>query len=313
MDRIDGTRATAPDGRKTFRAPRSVIAAAALALAVAVVASVAGVRALRASTATSITLNPASVAQVYYKPTPITITINAANLKGSGLTPVSGYQYAIQWDPNVLRWVSGPGLAPPAAMPSCAKTVIQVVTPTPWPTGFVPTYTPTHTSTATATNTPVPGSTNTPTPTFTPYVQPTLTPTRTATPTPSGYISVACNTLVYATPVAASGLLDTYVFQPIATAQAHTPLNVLNVLALNFYGTPVVPPVTSSGGEVNLVACHDVSGDGKVTLTDLIIVAAHYNTKVGDAGYVPLYDVNSDGKINLTDLIILAAAYNLTC
>ena len=313
MDRSDGTHATAPEGRTKHRAPRRALAAAAVSLAVVAAGVAVGARALRAAVNPSITVSPAYVAEVYYKPTPITITVNAANLKGAGLTPVSGYQYGIQWNPKVLQWMSGPSSSAPPAMPMCSKSIDLVLTPTPWPTGFVPPYTATNTVTATATDTPLAGSTNTPTPTFTPWAPPTITPTRTATATPGGYIGVACATLSNVTPVAASGVLETYTFRPIATAPATTPLTIINALMVDFYGSPIIPATTSTGGTVAMVACHDVNGDGRVTLADLIIVAGHYGTQTGDPGYVALYDVNSDGRINLSDLIIEAAAYNLYC
>lgn len=306
-DRSTDAFARTPRAEAGHRRLRRWLAGLVLVAVVGSVAVAIGASTLRAAVAPSVSVSPASVAQLYYKPTPITITINAANLSGSGQTPVSGYQYGLQWNPAVLQWLSGPDVGPgtptPAPIMSCLRQVSTAVTPTTVPTGFVPTYTPTSTDTPTPSNTP---SAGTPTVTRTP----TLSPTPTATP--GGYIQVSCASLSNATPSAA-GVIGTYKFLPLATAPASSPLNLINVKLLNFFATPVVPGPVITGGSVNLVACHDVNGDGKVTLSDLIIVAAHYGAVLGGPNYVPLYDVNSDGRINLTDLIILAAAYGLIC
>jgi hypothetical protein len=52
----------------------------------------------------------------------------------------------------------------------------------------------------------------------------------------------------------------------------------------------------------------DVNDDGRVDLTDLVLVARHYGTVLGDPGYNYLYDLNGDGRIDLIDLAAVARA-----
>ena len=196
------------------RARAQVLVAVFLTIAMAV-GAVMGIRGLSAATNSSISVDPASTSRLWYKPTPITITINSSNFSGAGQTPISGYQYALTWNPAVVQWVSGPNVGPgtpvPPAILPCSQVMFSASTPTPWPTGFVPTYTPTNTNT--------PGA-GTPTNTR------TITPTPSLTPTPAGYIKVACASLSQATPVA-NGVIGTFTFRPIATGAASTGLGLI--------------------------------------------------------------------------------------
>jgi len=210
-----------------------------------------GARALRADTAPSVAVNPALVAELYSQPTPITITINASGLSGAGLTPVGAYQYGLEWNPAVLQWLSGPDVGPGTPTPQpVLPGCMQIVTtwglmPTPWPTGFVPTDTPTPTDT--------PGA-------GTPTDSPTPTSSPAPTNTPGGYIQVACVTLPGAPTPLASGVLGTFTFRPLATAQASSALNLLNVKLVDAAGEYVTPGPVVSSGVVNLLA--DTDGDG---------------------------------------------------
>jgi parallel beta-helix repeat protein len=53
----------------------------------------------------------------------------------------------------------------------------------------------------------------------------------------------------------------------------------------------------------------DINGDGKVSLSDLVLLANAYGSKQGDAKWDPNADINGDGKISLTDLVLLANHY----
>ncbi|MDE3096933.1 MAG: hypothetical protein KGK07_13175 [Chloroflexota bacterium] len=277
--------------------------AVALALLFATVAGVIlGIRGLAAAgTNATVYVSPSSTNRIWYKPTPITITINAANFSGAGLTPISGWQYGLQWDPTVLKWISGPNVGPGTPTPPpilpCLSAMITWGTATPTPFGLLATYTPTFTST------PMSGTpSNTPTATYTPS----------QTPTPGGYVQVACATLSQVTPVP-NGVLGTYQFQPIATAKASSPLNLINVKVVDFYGNTVVPAVTAVPGNVTLVNCYDLDGNGVVNIVDLALVAAHYGAVSPNPDYVAAYDPNKDGRINVQDLGLVAAAYGQTC
>jgi uncharacterized repeat protein (TIGR02543 family) len=52
----------------------------------------------------------------------------------------------------------------------------------------------------------------------------------------------------------------------------------------------------------------DVNDDGRVDLTDLVLIARHYGTVLGYPGYNYLYDLNGDGRIDLIDLAAVARA-----
>ena len=275
-----------------------------LALTCALVAgAMAGVYGIHAAGQSSISVSPQTTSRIWYHPTPVIITINSNSFSGPGQTPISGYQYGLQWNPSVLQWVSGPnptvgpGTPTPKPILPCGQQVITWGTPSPTPTGQFPTFTPTPT------NTPGVG---TPTNTF------TATSTPSKTPTPGGYIQVGCASISASTPIP-NGVIGTFTFLPIATAQASSALNLINVKALDHNGNPVVPMITAVSGSVLLAECHDVNGDGRVNILDLSLLAAHYNAQMGQPGYVAAYDVNGDGRINIIDLSLVAAGYGQTC
>ena len=280
---------------------RTRLAVGLLLLVGALLGAIAGVHSLNAAGGRSISVNPASSSELYYHATPITVTINVAGLSGAGLTPVSGYQYGLQWDPAVLQWVSGPkvGAGTPTVAPvlPCGQQIVTWGTPTATPTNFVPTYTPTPT------NTPGAG---------TPTNTPTVTSTPTKTPTPGGYIQVACANISNVTPLP-SGIVGTYKFQPVATGQAGTQLKLINVKLVDHNGATVIPGPTIQSGVVQLPDCHDLDGDGKVTILDMSREAAHFLSHPGSPNWDPIYDLNGDNSVNVLDLSILAAAFNQVC
>jgi hypothetical protein len=57
----------------------------------------------------------------------------------------------------------------------------------------------------------------------------------------------------------------------------------------------------------------DINGDGSVNLTDLVLLANAYGSKVGDLKYNPEADFNDDGKVNLLDLVTCAMHYGQSC
>lgn len=270
------------------------------------------VRSLSASSSPTLAVNPQSQSELWYRPTPITFTIQGSSLSGSGLGDASGYQYALQWNPAVLKWLSGPQVGPgtptPAPVLPCSNNPYMITwgSPTATPTNLVPTFTPTYT------NTPAPG---------TPSNTPTITNTPTQTPTPGGYVLVGCaNISGTAVP---SGNLGTWTFQPLVTGQALSTMNLLSVQLVDHDGTAI--PATAVSGIALFPDCHDVTGDGKVNILDLSSVASHYQTSApappaptptpgGPYGtYDPRYDVNLDGHINVLDLSLVAGAFQMTC
>lgn len=287
-------------GRRSLR--MHAVGAVVFALIVGATFAALGVRSLRAADTVSIAVSPSSQGELWYKPTPMTFTVNASNLSGPGLpgSPVAGYQYALSWDPNVLQWISGPEVGPgtptPVPVLSCTNNPQRITwgTATSTPIGFVPTYTPTSTNTP-LTTTP----TNTPTATFTPS----------QTPTPGGYIYMACATI--SGTAVPSGVIGTFKFQPIATGQKTTGVTLLDVQFVNHWATTV--PSTSSSGMANLVNCNDLNADGRVNGLDLGILSAHFVSTLGDGRYLAVADINKDNSVNGLDLGLLAGSFLQTC
>jgi hypothetical protein len=56
----------------------------------------------------------------------------------------------------------------------------------------------------------------------------------------------------------------------------------------------------------------DVTGDGKVNISDLVVVALSFGTKAGGAGYNPNADVDLDGVIDIRDLTFVAIHFGQT-
>lgn len=71
--------------------------------------------------------------------------------------------------------------------------------------------------------------------------------------------------------------------------------------------------VLVSSSQITIKILGDINGDGKVDLTDLVILAQAYNSKVGDINYNSEADFNNDGKVNLIDLVTLAVHYGQSC
>jgi hypothetical protein len=160
----------------------------------------------------------------------------------------------------------------PTDTPSPTETATQTPTDTPTPTD---TATPTDTSTPAPTDTPTPVPTDTPTavPTDTPTPVPTdtSTPTDTATPT-----STPTNT-----PTGTPTTTDT----PTAT---HTSLAATDTATPSPTASPSMPPTAQ--------LCADVSGNGRVNVLDLLLVALHIGSDNAR------YDVTGDGRVRLADL-----------
>ena len=50
----------------------------------------------------------------------------------------------------------------------------------------------------------------------------------------------------------------------------------------------------------------DLNGDGKVSITDVVIAALAFGSEPGDPNWNPIADVNGDEKITITDIVIVA-------
>jgi len=53
----------------------------------------------------------------------------------------------------------------------------------------------------------------------------------------------------------------------------------------------------------------DISGNGKVDLSDLVTLALSYGSMPGQPKWKPTADLSGNGKVDLADLVILATHY----
>lgn len=144
------------------------------------------------------------------------------------------------------------------------------------------TATPTATATATPTHTPSSTPTATATPTLTATATGTSPGADTATPTPTGTLLPAAT----ATPTGTRTSTPTRTATPTPTGTAtRTPTTV-----------PTVVPAE----------CHDLSGNGRVDMSDIQLVAGCWKSR--NASCLQ-YDFMPDQKINIRDVMLLAAQY----
>jgi len=57
----------------------------------------------------------------------------------------------------------------------------------------------------------------------------------------------------------------------------------------------------------------DVNCDCAVDIVDIMLVAGHWNTSVGDDDYSPAYDLDGDGDIDIADIMLVAVHWGETC
>jgi Ca2+-binding EF-hand superfamily protein len=56
-----------------------------------------------------------------------------------------------------------------------------------------------------------------------------------------------------------------------------------------------------------------MDGDCDVDTADIMLVASHWDTRVGDAQYVQRYDLDNDGDIDIVDIMRVVAHWGETC
>lgn len=72
----------------------------------------------------------------------------------------------------------------------------------------------------------------------------------------------------------------------------------------------MLTPPFASGLDFDLLG-GDCNGDNRCDIDDFLVLAAAYETAVGDAGYDPLGDLTGDEIVNLDDFLLLAANYEI--
>jgi lysophospholipase L1-like esterase len=54
----------------------------------------------------------------------------------------------------------------------------------------------------------------------------------------------------------------------------------------------------------------DINGDRAVNISDVMLVASHFNTSSSDSNYDKKCDINNDGSINISDVMMIASKFN---
>ena len=110
--------------------------------------------------------------------------------------------------------------------------------------------------------------------------------------------------------VTGNGDLATFAFTVIqhgANSTAFTGITVSAVAMqdnVNNYATPTIV-----SGNMTTTIPGDISGNGKVDLSDLVTLALSYGSMPGQPKWKPTADLSGNGKVDLADLVILATHY----
>ncbi|MBN2009889.1 T9SS type A sorting domain-containing protein [candidate division KSB1 bacterium] len=109
-----------------------------------------------------------------------------------------------------------------------------------------------------------------------------------------------------------SGVLATISWTPMA--EGMSPIDLKNVKISDTKGSQIA--VVDEDGEINVTTRFwaDVDGDQDIDIIDVQLVAAHWNTKVGDPNYDEVYDVDNegqgDGDVDIIDVQLIASWWN---
>jgi hypothetical protein len=103
-----------------------------------------------------------------------------------------------------------------------------------------------------------------------------------------------------------SGDLATFTFTIIAHGYNTTAINLTGTVMQDF-NNPIA--FTVVGATVRNTIIGDINGDGKVSLADLVMLAAAYGSTPADPKWNPNADISGNGKVDLADLVLLALHY----
>lgn len=105
------------------------------------------------------------------------------------------------------------------------------------------------------------------------------------------------------------GVLAALTFNAVGSGSS--PLEFENVQVMDTADVTIT--VGTQDGRVRVTCREDVNGDGVINIVDIQLVAARWNTAVGDPDYDPLYDIDGDGRISVVDIQLVAAKWHTTC
>jgi Dockerin type I domain len=77
--------------------------------------------------------------------------------------------------------------------------------------------------------------------------------------------------------------------------------------------TPTPTPTLAPTATPRPICRGDLNGDGVVNVRDLVLVAAHMGTHIGERRYSARFDLNQDSRINVLDLKIVMARLGTIC
>lgn len=124
-----------------------------------------------------------------------------------------------------------------------------------------------------------------------------------------GTVSFVNTRVNIASGVSGTGSIMNIKLQPVNRGSGS--FNIRNLLLSDSNGNDAANMI--SDGTVDVRFLGDVSGDCKVDLTDLILVARGYNSVPGSISWNEANDVIKNNKIDLADLIWVARKYRKTC
>ena len=108
------------------------------------------------------------------------------------------------------------------------------------------------------------------------------------------------------------GVLARVIWTP--QAEGTTTLDLKNVKVMDINANEI--PVIAEDGEINVTTRFwaDIDGDEDIDIVDVQLVAAHWNSRVGDSNYDPIYDVDNqgqgDGDVDIVDVQLIASWWN---
>nr|MBC8447313.1 metallophosphoesterase [Chloroflexota bacterium] len=73
------------------------------------------------------------------------------------------------------------------------------------------------------------------------------------------------------------------------------------------------PYTLAHTGRLRECAFRDLDCDCDVDIADIMLVAGHWHSAVGDEEYDPIYDLDDDGDIDIVDIMLVAVQWGETC